>query len=283
MCDTYDCPSATHISISNAENVSGNTQDVCCTGIQCIQPTTEGYVFSGITDSSVTMIPGFSVNGITCSAGYMGETPTATVCTADNTTYSVTGCTEIENYCSNNNDSNLDYDCGDFHNLKTDSDEITCENTCSTDICCIPRTDVTITTVSGSVVIPNIERFENIIEGIENTDETDEIVETNCTRIKTDILTDLNLTSEQIVFRCSADSSGKYDFSFDILSSDERPISDFVKKKIDEKTITALGQSLDIEIENENTKGYSWGIIAFGIFIASICSIILIVILSLLK
>ena len=43
-----------------------------------------------------------------------------------------------------------------------------------------------------------------LLKGMENN--IKEIIQTNCNRIKNDILTKLNLTNAQIVFRCNADS-----------------------------------------------------------------------------
>ena len=87
-------------------------------------------------------------------------------------------------------------------------------------------------------------------------------------------------------------------FSFDILSSNQRPIPQSTRNKINEK-IQAIGQSLNIEVEATNTvisennndedededkdEGYNPWLIGFGIFIASIISIFIISILFILK
>ena len=55
----------------------------------CTQPATTGYDFSSVSGNAT--VDSFSVTGIECANGYTG-TATATVCTAVNTPYTVSGC-----------------------------------------------------------------------------------------------------------------------------------------------------------------------------------------------
>ena len=271
-----DNPTATVCNSDNTDyTVSG------CRLPQCSQPDTEGYDFTDINDS-ITTIDGFNIvdGEIKCADGYTGSV-TAEACEEDNTPYTVSGCSEIMIYCSNNSESNYDFNCGEYHTLKNNSASISCINgECDILTCCNPKENTEVLTYQGSLIIET-EPFKNmIVEGIDNN-----VIKTNCDRIKNDILRELNVRNSQIVFRCDGDSEGKYDFSFDLLSSDDRPIPESIKKKLETNKIKALGKDVNINLGNtqsisieEETDSTNWDMIIGGIVITLLSSFFMIVI-----
>ena len=70
----------------------------CCTvepvAASCIRPTDTAYNFSSAQETLT--INGFGVTDITCNTGYgPGNNIVATVCDSTNTSYTLTGCTEM--------------------------------------------------------------------------------------------------------------------------------------------------------------------------------------------
>ena len=121
MCDTFDCPTDTHIPIDNL-NVAGANVDLCCTPIQCnppseFSPPSGNWPFNpayniNLTDASVTVIPGFSIadDEITCADGYEGTVITEP-CTADNSQreMTVSGCNPIQCTMPTDDAYNIDF------------------------------------------------------------------------------------------------------------------------------------------------------------------------------
>jgi hypothetical protein len=85
-----------YVGIASVTACGSNGQDYAVTGCvnTCTQPSTAGYVFTGVPANAVKAVSGFNVSGVACDTGYVG-TASASVCSGTSAVYGVTGCSAI--------------------------------------------------------------------------------------------------------------------------------------------------------------------------------------------
>ena len=119
-------------------------------GFACTQPTTDGYDFSQVDQSSNLKSDSFNVDGIQCATGW-GGLPHARACTSDGP-YTVTGCNRKTCADPDGTGGGNAFNCsGNVNDLTENPTQAVCNgDQCTpTDCCTQPRHDVSANAAGG--------------------------------------------------------------------------------------------------------------------------------------
>lgn len=119
-------------------------------GFECTQPTTDGYDFSQVDQSSNLNSDSFNVDGIQCATGW-GGLPHARACTSDGP-YTVTGCNRKTCADPDGTGGGNAFNCsGNVNDLTENPTQAVCNgDQCTpTDCCTQPRHDVSAAAAGG--------------------------------------------------------------------------------------------------------------------------------------